>query len=180
MQDPLTPSLFHRKFAGTLVLLALLIVIDLLFVLVHVLHIWSPWLSSGHLALDADRGVAEQYQYIKLLWLSACMVLAFFQTRAWIFLAWTALFGFLLLDDVAQLHERAGTYLALLFGFPAAFGLRAKDFGEITFAAGIGGIALVLVALTFWRGSALAKTLSADLVCSSTRYTRSLSLKLRC
>jgi hypothetical protein len=162
--QPPAPSISQR-YAGTLLLLALMVAVDLLFILVHMLHAWSPWLDARHFALDADRGMAEQYQYMKLLWLCACLSMAFWQTRAWVYLGWLALFGFLLVDDATQFHERLSTPLSTYLGFAPAFGLRAKDFGEILIAALIGGIAVALVLLTFWRGTKQAKHISADLLC---------------
>jgi hypothetical protein len=155
----------YRQFAGTLVLFGLLVSIDLLFIAVHVLHVWSPALKAGHYSLEADGGMAEMYQYIKFIWLSGCLVLAFLQTRLPVYLGWMLLFGFLLLDDAIQMHERAGWWFADQFGFSAALGLRAKDFGEIAFAACIGITAVALVLLTFWRGAAQSKHVSADILC---------------
>lgn len=154
-----------ERYASTLLLLALMIAVDLAFILTHMLHAWSPWLDGGHYALDADRGMAELYQYMKLLWLCACMALAFWQTRGWVYLGWMALFGLLLVDDATQVHERYGELLATQLGLEPAFGLRALDFGEILIAAGIGCIAVALVLLTFWRGSRQAQHLSADMLC---------------
>ena len=146
-------------------LLGLLISIDLLFIAVHVLHVWSPWMNASHFSLESDRGMAELYQYVKLIWLSSCMMLAFLQTRLPVYLGWMLLFGFLLLDDAIQMHERAGWWFADQFGFTAALGLRAKDFGEIAFAACIGLTAVALAILTFWRGAAQSKHVSADILC---------------
>jgi len=154
-----------ERYASTLVLLAMLIAVDGLFIAMHALHAWSPLLNAGHYAIDADGGMAELYQYIKFLWLLGCLSLAFMQSRLKVYLAWIALFAVLLLDDAAQLHESVGTTLAQLFDFRPALGLRAKDFGEIAFAAAMGCFAVLLVAFTFWRGSQTSRHISADLLC---------------
>jgi hypothetical protein len=154
-----------HRYAGTLVLFVLLVAVDLLFVLMHVLHAWSPLLDGSHYALDSDRGMAEIYQYIKFVWLSACLVLALIMTGQRVYVAWIALFVLLLVDDAMGLHENAGTVLAQWFGFSPALGLRAKDFGEVLYAAILGGMAVVLVVMTFWRGSLASQRVSADLLC---------------
>jgi len=154
---------WSNRYSGTLVLLALLLSVDLLFILAHMLHVWSPWLGGDHFSIESDDGMAELYQYIQFLWLCGCLALAFLQTRAAAYLAWMTLFGFLLLDDAAQFHERAGTYLALQLDFSPAFGLRAKDYGEIAFAGVIGVVVAVFLVFTFWRGSRQAQHVSADM-----------------
>lgn len=164
MHNKLPPTNPDRPFASALVLLGLLIAVDLLFIAAHVLHVWTPWLRYGGLSIETDGGMAEQYQYVKLIWLSICMLLAFWQSRMKFYLGWMLLFGVLLLDDALRLHEQAGTVIAQGLGLAPAFGLRAKDFGEILFAAGIGGIAAALVAFTFWRGAPASKQVSADIL----------------
>jgi hypothetical protein len=68
------------------------------------------------------------------------------------------------MDDLIQLHEQAGTTLAVLFNFSPALGLRAKDFGEILFAAACGVIAVALVLATLLRGHAHARRISLHLL----------------
>jgi len=160
-----TTSSAIERYASTLVLLAMLLAVDTLFIAMHALHAWSPLLNAGHYAIDADGGMAELYQYIKFIWLLGCLGLAFLQSRLKVYLAWIVLFAALLLDDAAQLHETVGGMLAQTFGFRPAFGLRAKDFGELVFAAAMGCFAVLLVAVTFWRGNQTSRHISSDLLC---------------
>jgi hypothetical protein len=152
-------------FGPTVTLLVLLVVVDLIFIAIHALHAWSPWLSGRHYSLESANGVAAVYQYIKQVWLVGCLALAFLQTRARVFAAWALLFAMLLVDDALELHERYGAIIAASLNFPAIFGLRPSDLGEILVAAGIGSVALVLVAVAYWRGGNEARQLSADLMC---------------
>jgi hypothetical protein len=152
-------------FGPTATLLVLLVVVDFLFIAVHALHIWSPWLPGGHYSMDTYNGLASIYQYIKQIWLSGCLALAFLQTRDKVFVGWTLLFTGLLLDDALELHEQVGATLAASLNFPAVLGLRPEDLGEISVAAAIGCVALALVVVTYRRGGSEAKELSADLLC---------------
>ena len=65
-------------------------------------------------------------------------------------LAWSGFFGFLMLDDALQLHERIGLWLGRRLGLPAVGGLRPDDFGEIL-VAGTVGASLLLVLVLAWR-----------------------------
>lgn len=152
-------------FGPTVTLLVLLVVVDFIFIAAHALHVWSPWLAGGHFSLESYNGLASIYQYIKQVWLAGCLALAFLQTRAKVFVGWTLLFAFLLLDDALELHERFGAIIAAALNFPALFGLRPADLGEISVAAAIGCVALALVAITFRHGGKEARELSADLMC---------------
>lgn len=158
--SPRTPG----SFAATLLLLGLLLSIDAMFVAVHVAHVWTPWLNAPHYRLDTDRGLAEVFQYIKFLWLLACLAFAYLQTRRVVFLGWILIFALLLLDDVSQLHETAGLRIAEALGFVGAFGLRPEDFGEIVVAATIGTLAVALVLITARAGEHAAHHLSADML----------------
>jgi len=152
-------------FGPTVTLLVLLVVVDFLFIVVHSIHVWSPWLPGGHFSIESHNGLASIYQYIKQIWLAGCLALAFVQTRSKVFAGWTLLFAFLLLDDALELHERIGVILATALNFPALLGLRPEDLGEISVAAAIGCMALAMVAITFRHGGSAARELSADLMC---------------
>lgn len=152
-------------FGPTVTLLVLLVVVDFMFIAVHALHAWSPWLAGGHFSMESDNGLASIYQYIKQIWLAGCLGLAFVQTRSKVFVGWTLLFAFLLLDDALELHERFGVLISASWNLPAVFGMRPADLGEVIVAAGIGCAALALVAITFRRGGSDARQLSADLMC---------------
>jgi hypothetical protein len=154
-----------RDFTASIALLYMLLLVDVLFIGIHVVHVWSPWLGSLFYSIERDGGLAEQYQYIKLVWLAACLGAAFLQRRGRAFAGWAVFFAFLLLDDALQIHERAGGVLAQLFGFPPLFGLRGKDFGEVMVAGMVGAAACAFAWLAIRRGGESSKRLSADLLC---------------
>lgn len=154
-----------HTFGATFTMLVLLVAVDLIFILVHAMHAWSPWMNGAHFSLESESGMAAQYQYIKQVWLSACLCLALLQTRNTAFFGWALIFAFLLLDDLLMIHERLGGMLAGVLGFPAMFGLRPKDLGEVAAAALIGCVAVTLVLVAYRRGGEQSRQLSADLMC---------------
>jgi hypothetical protein len=150
---------------ATTTLLYLLVLGDLMFIAIHVLHVWSPWLPAYSLSIEADRGLAELFQYAKQLGLVACLGFVFFRTRGWAFAGWASFFALLLLDDAFALHERLGSMLGVRLGFPEMFGLRQDDFGEIAIGGMLGLCAVAMVALALRRGGATARRISQDFLC---------------
>ena len=61
-------------------------------------------------------------------------------------------FGFLLIDDSFEIHERAGTKIARYFNFSPKFGLRAQDFGELSVYAIVGILFLVYTGFAYYFG----------------------------
>jgi hypothetical protein len=163
MESASSPRPDHIK--ATLSLLYLFILGDMAFILVHALHVWSPWFAAYSFSIDADGGLAEMYQYLKLFWLAACFGVVFLQTRRWAFVGWALFFGFLMFDDMLQFHERAGEVLGPKLGIPPAYGMRTEDYGEIACALVLGVCAVGLVITTFRRGGRMARKVSADLLC---------------
>jgi hypothetical protein len=133
------------------IFLLLLICGDLAYMAIHVGHLTVPALRGTHYSLEVDGGLAEFYQYVKQLWLALCLALAFQRRRHLVLLAWSGFFGFLMLDDALQLHERVGRWLGRRFGLPAVAGLRPDDFGELIVAAVVGASLLAILALAWWR-----------------------------
>jgi hypothetical protein len=155
----------NESFSAAWSLLFLLVLVDAVFIAVHVAHVWSPWLKQAFYSLENDGGMAEQYQYIKHVWVAASFGVLFLRQRSVTLAGWSLFFAFLFVDDAAQVHENIGTVVSNAFGFQPMFGLRAKDFGEILVAAAIGGAAVVFASLSIWRGRDTSRRVSADLVC---------------
>jgi hypothetical protein len=154
----------HATLLAIRLFFVLLVCGDLVFIAMHVGHITTPALRGAHYSLEADGGLAEFYQYMKQFWLVICLTAAYFQRRETPFLCWSGLFGFLLLDDAVQIHERAGIWLGRQLGLPAAFGLRPDDFGELIVAGFVGGTLLLTLAFTLWRERGPSWRMSRDLL----------------
>lgn len=143
-------------------LLLLLIAADLAFIGLHVLYVETSLLQGRPFSLEADNGLPEAFQYVKQFWIALCMVTLFRRTREVVYLGWTVVFAFLLLDDAFQFHESFGQWLGSRYSVPVAFGLRPDDIGELLFASFIGGVTVLLIGFGYWRGNADARTVSRD------------------
>jgi hypothetical protein len=144
--------------------LLLLVCGDLVYMAIHIGYLTMPGMRGAHYSLETDGGLAEFYQYMKQLWLALCLLTAFLRRRHLVLLAWSGFFGFLLLDDALQLHERGGLFLGRRFGFPAIAGLRPEDFGELIVAGAVGGSLLLVLAIAWWRDREPTWRLSRDLL----------------
>jgi hypothetical protein len=159
-----SPSLAHSAVLDTARrLLLLLIAADLAFILLHVIYVETSLLRGRPFSLEADNGLPEAYQYVKQFWLALSMAALFRRTREIVYIGWTIVFAFLLMDDAFQFHEHFGQWLAAHYSVPVAFGLRPDDIGELLFAGAIGGVTLVLIGFGYWRGDQQARIVSRDM-----------------
>jgi signal transduction histidine kinase len=145
--------------------LGALLLADLFFIGLHVFHTWSPWLKSWMFSIEQDRALAELFQYAKQALLALGSFVLFLRTRGWIFLAWAVFFGFLMLDDMLEFHERVGKAVGPALGLPGMFGLRMDDYGEMAYAAVLGLCLVTFLALALRRGGPVERRFSADLLC---------------
>ena len=161
--DTLVPRA-RAEVSSASVLLVLLALGDLAFIFIHVMRLTVPAVESGMYALDYDRGHAEFYQYIKLLWIIALFAALFARTRTAGFAAWGLLFAYLLLDDALAIHETVGGFVAQALPFAELAGLRAQDFGELAVSAAAGAVLLTLLAWAYARGRAAFRRVSRHIV----------------
>jgi hypothetical protein len=73
------------------------------------------------------------------------------------------LFGYVLLDDSWQLHERLGRWLATRLTFPSMFGLRPIDLGELTVLAVAGSSLVLMISIAYFLSSEQAKQIGRRL-----------------
>jgi hypothetical protein len=116
--------------------------------------------SRWHVAQEG--GIAEQWQWVK--WGALALLLGLMaMSGSAVYLAWAAVFLYLLLDDSQAIHETYGWRLGQALGLQPAFGLRARDFGELMVTA--------LAAVPLFGFLALAyRTSRAD----ARRFTRAM------
>lgn len=112
-----------------------LLATDILFVGIHCLWLLLPSVSNYNLSIEADRGYAEIFQYIKLFWIVLNFVSISVLYKGRSYLAWAALFLYLLLDDSLLIHENVGSHLAEVLNFSSRLYLRPVDFGELLVSA---------------------------------------------
>ncbi len=141
----------------------LLVSADTAFVIVHLVHELSPFLSNSLYSLETDRGYSEIFQYVKTYWIVIMLAALWRRTRECVYVTWMLLYAYLLCDDAFRIHERGGDAIARHWGYESALGLRAQDFGELT-ASGVFGLAfLALIGIMYLRSSCDARNASKDL-----------------
>ncbi|MEL6441457.1 MAG: hypothetical protein AAFQ80_19665 [Cyanobacteria bacterium J06621_8] len=145
----------------SLKLLILLLISDLLFISIHGLDwltrasyinlpISEVFIYQELLPITKDQSYAEAFQYTKELWIMLILGFGYWQRKKKLFLAWSLLFGYLLLDDFLGIHEKFGGRISYLF--QDSFGLRAIDYGELLISATV-GITFLLFIRYYYRQS---------------------------
>lgn len=123
----------------------------------HVIHTVSPYLSDIHFSLDRDRGYAELWQGIQI-WLSAILLWGLSLRRhSFLYGSWALILIILVSNDMTQLHELGGVFLAQKLALPTFLGLAPEDCGQLLIYAVLGLAALGLVSLGYrnnWDGIA--------------------------
>jgi len=125
------------------VIIILLLVIDFIFIFLtigrSVIDDIFPWyngfLLNSNWSIENDNSYAEMFQYAKESIIATMFFLLFVRKQYVICLAFGLVFGYLLLDDALQLHERLGILTAIYFDYFPILGVQAADLGEITISA---------------------------------------------
>jgi len=114
------------------------------------IHTYTEYCGDPYYSLAKDRGYAEVFQYIKEYWIGLLFLYLAIKRRNFLYLSWSLLFGYLLLDDSFQIHEKLGSKVGSYFEFSPMLGLRAQDFGELIVSASFGSGFLGLIGLTYY------------------------------
>jgi hypothetical protein len=144
----------HRPALNTsasVVLLAALLSIDFVLIAVHLAKPYFAVLRPHYFSLEADRGIAEAFQYVKQGAVVLAMLLCWWRRQSPTFFVWSGVFAILLIDDSFSMHERLGEWLGMTLGLPAWLGLRPQDLGELLFAAVLGLAALAMIGAAIVR-----------------------------
>ncbi|HEX7010856.1 MAG TPA: hypothetical protein VF184_12810, partial [Phycisphaeraceae bacterium] len=121
--------------------LAALVLVDVLFMAMYVVHELTGALSNRLAMIARDRGVPEMYQYLKAAAAAGLAILIFRRLRQPTYLVAAGIMAFLMLDDGLSLHERLGDWFAgaLQLAQPAqALSMEADDLGEMLAVGGFG------------------------------------------
>lgn len=137
---------------------------DLLLIAAHLLLVYTPLLTDGNFQLQREAGYAEWFQYLKFAAAIGLLWVTYRRHKQPLYLAGLLLFGFLLLDDAGQLHEKIGLWLAETAHLPALFALRARDLGELLFMVTSGLALLCLLLLAYQQSSAKTRPLLQSLL----------------
>jgi hypothetical protein len=135
---------------------------DFIFIVLH------PASKVGFLSQQFDitqeGGYAELFQYVKEFWCTILLLLVAWQVRSAAYLVWALFFGYLLADDMLQIHENGGELIAAHLDFASGFGLRARDLGELTVTVAVVTILLSALSLTYWHSTACFRKVSLDIL----------------
>lgn len=150
METRLPPLPCH---AGTTsIVLGLLIAADLAFVALFGALAIGLTTDRGF-TLTYDRSYAEVFQYVKQYWVVLLLSGMAWKRRAAIYAIFAAMFGFFLVDDYAELHERWGETIADALAIPAMWMLQPYDFGELIVFSVYGVVSFAAVAIGFLQAS---------------------------
>lgn len=147
-------------------LLILLLATDIVFILIHIAYLLTLKFSGSAnalLSIETDGGYGEIFQYIKEFWI--VLILGFFaiKQRSVLFLGWSLLFTFLLLDDSLRVHEQLGLLFSEKVNF-TILGIRARGVGEFVVSAGMGLLLFGMIAGAYRVGKPSERKISKRLI----------------
>lgn len=144
--------------------LLLLLVVDIVFIVLHVIYGHTALLPTRLFSLEQDRGYAEVFQYIKEFWIALMLCFVAIRKSHLLYFGWSLLFFYLLLDDAISIHERVGWYLSDFYNLNAMYGLRAGDIGELVVSISIGVPLLLLIGIAHYRSNPADRRISTILI----------------
>lgn len=140
-----------------------LLVVDAAFLIIHAAHVRFDTPGSGLWLISRDRGFPEIFQYLKEASVVAVTIWLHRTRRSPVYLAWSLVFCYLLLDDSLRIHEVTGEWLANALDLRAVAGIDARDLGQVAVSASAGVVLLGLVALATTRDRSPARAITAGL-----------------
>jgi hypothetical protein len=145
-------------------LLYLFLATDLVFIILHLLYVYTDFVSNSAFSLVQERGYSEIFQYIKEYWIALLFGVLAVRQRSVLYLGWSLLFFYLLLDDSLTIHERLGEIATKRLDLQPVFNLRAVDFGEFIVSACIGLFFLFFLAIAYRSASRIPREASRYLI----------------
>ncbi|MEZ4802629.1 MAG: hypothetical protein R2797_07620 [Gelidibacter sp.] len=147
-----------------------LISLDILFILLHILFIYLifirvqfNWSIGNDFMVNNDGSYPEIFQYIKFACISLILLYFVIKGKGIGYISWCVLYVLLLLDDSMQFHERFGTWVSEKFHYAPHLGLRAQDFGELTYDVLFGTFFIVFIAIGYYYGDKVYRKINIDL-----------------
>lgn len=133
-------------------LLTPFLIVAAVFVTLHISHQYifeTGNFDRTHKAhLGRDRGYGERYEYVLTMLASLAMAGEYLRTRGRIYLGAAGVFAFMVIDNMARVHETAGHVIA------DAGILSSHQWGELLFFAAAGFVIAVAICMTLWKGNA--------------------------
>lgn len=144
--------------------LLLLLLADVAFVMLHILHTWTGLAPNPMLSIERDRGHAEIFQYLKEYWIASLLVLLAVRRQKLLYLSWAPLFAYFLLDDSLKIHEKLGAFVSYRYGFDAALGVRSQDLGELVVTGFFGVLLFSLIGAAHYLSGPVERRVSRQLL----------------
>lgn len=130
--------------------LGCLLLVDLLLIASHVSRgLWQEP-TSRLFDITADVGYGEFFLAVKSGWCVLILLSLARWRRNWLYLAWAAVCGFLVADDLLGLHERVGGWLGRTVGDGSQ---AAAHTSEIFFLALVGTLVVPIAVASWWSRS---------------------------
>ncbi|MDV7140195.1 hypothetical protein R3X28_14985 [Maribacter sp. TH_r10] len=130
------PWLNIKTIKSSGVLLRVILLLDVLFILGHV---YTEWVLGGAydlFLLDAKGfGFPEGFQYVKYIGVIGIITYLMGRKKRFAYLPLLVLFGFLLVDDIFQLHNQARWLFVHLLHLHSLFGVKASNLGLLAYTA---------------------------------------------
>lgn len=149
LQSSSTLLALFRRFRGERIAVFSITALAVGFIVLHgvaltgkTLGYTADWLTASEYRLNADRSYSEMFLYALELSCVLLLFQAFWLSRQRLYLAWSAVFAFIFLDDAFAVHERVGKKLVSWFDLPGLPGLREQDTGELIVWGGAGIVLL--------------------------------------
>lgn len=146
----------------------LFLVTDIGFIILHLIYSYTALIPgetipSKLFSLETDRGYSELLQYVKEFWIALLLGVLALRKRSRLFLSWSLLFFYFLIDDATGFRERLAVVISRKLAFVGLFNLRPIDFGELTISAGFGLFFLAAIATTYRFSDRCAREISKKL-----------------
>jgi hypothetical protein len=145
-------------------LLFLLVLADIVFIILHLIYIYTPHLPSRYFSLTFDGGHSEFFQYTKYFWIMILFFVTAVRWRRLMYAIFSFLFLYFLIDDSFELHEGYGAFIADFFHFQPTFGLRAVDLGELAVSGLFGLLFLAAIGIAYTLSSPTDRRVAIEII----------------
>jgi hypothetical protein len=150
--------------SGSIRLLYLLLATDLVFIVLHLIHVYTSFAVNPSFSIGQERGYADIFQFVKEYWIVLLLGFLALRKKSILYLGWFLLFLYILLDDSLEIHEKLGEIISNKLAFLPAFNLRAADFGELVVSAFFGLFFLIFIATAYRFSDRISRKLSRYLI----------------
>jgi hypothetical protein len=157
-----------RSDRTSVLVLAYLVVLDLVFILIHIVRGVMKergrdigFLADPHFSLLQDNGFGEWYNYAKMTVVCVLLFYLWKRREQLIYLVLAFIFLAVLIDDSLTVHETGGHLLLDWVGRDTRLGIHVRDLGELATWAMLGSAALAFFVYAYRRSPPEDATVAA-------------------